>query len=107
MTTLTQGTMTFIACDAGTDYFFCPTSGLVQLACGVNIAATAYMDISSGGLQLVLLGVVGLAQTNFLGSVAQLRKGKKRTPEDFHTVIYSYQALKVKVFIYSDFYNPM
>ena len=84
-----------MACDIGTDYLFCPTGGLKQRACVFNVLVVIYVDISSVGMQTLMLLLLAGAQDNFLQTLKQLEARAKRTPEDFKQIINSYIAILV------------
>jgi hypothetical protein len=101
---LLLGTATFWVSDIGTDYLFCPTGGLEIRACVINELTTAFVDIYSSGIQLILLVFVAGAQTNLLDKISNLvtKEVGNRKPEEFQWIIKCYSDLQERTPLYRE-----
>jgi hypothetical protein len=89
------GPLIYLACDIGSDYKFCPTGGLQERSCIVNIVVTGYMDIVAVGMQIIMLLLLAGAQGNLMEKIHSLEAREKRMPEDFQQIINYYHAIQV------------
>jgi hypothetical protein len=92
------GPLIYLACDIGSDYKFCPTGGLQERSCIVNIVVTCYMDIVAVGMQIIMLLLLAGAQANLMEKIHSLEARDKRMPEDFQQIINYYHAIQVSNF---------
>jgi hypothetical protein len=101
---LLLGTATFWVSDIGTNYLFCPTGGLEIRACVINELTTAFVDIYSSGIQLILLIFVAGAQTNLLDKIRDLstKEVGNRKPEEFQWIIRCYTELQERTSLYCE-----